>query len=642
MTDIRVEDVTLPAADLGEANPLATVADTSEPPYAVSGALPEEIAAGMGFGGVRNLFPYTMQDAYGRETSPRTFTAAFLENEHLRATVLPELGGRVWSLRDLDRDVELLHVNSAVQYANLALRDAWFAGGIEWNIGTRGHSPSTASPLHTAVVQTPEGPLLRMWEFDRLRDTVFQIDLWLPEGSHVLFAYVRIRNTADRDVPMYWWTNAAVPQTEHTRVVTPSTSSVATGYDGAIATVEVTPEMLAPARAPYAADYFFDPVPGARPWVAAADENGDGLTLLSTDRLRGRKLFCWGEGAGGHRWQRWLTPDGRHYAEIQAGLARTQFEHLLLPRGESWDWVEAYGNIGLAAHTGTTPAGLTTAEADAAHAADRVEELWPEATMAATLEGARGRADATPGELVVRGTGWGHLEQKRRERAGEADLAASGTPFDVVTDDVQPWLELLDTGALPLPSRREIVGSYVRGDAWERLLETAPRTWHTAVQLGTMAHARGDLERAGAFYAASFALAPNMPALRGRARLRAETGRVAQAAGDYLAAVGHALPGAQRALAVEGATVLLEGGDPVGALRVLDAVDDDVAALGRLRFLRATALHRLGRDEEAAQLLREGIEVANLREGDEAVSDLWRKIFPDEPLPEQYDFRMKV
>lgn len=37
----------------------------------------------------------------------------------------------------------------------------------------------------------------------------------------------------------------------------------------------------------------------------------------------------WGAGAGGRTWQRWLSGSGS-YAEIQAGLARTQLEHLRL------------------------------------------------------------------------------------------------------------------------------------------------------------------------------------------------------------------------------------------------------------------------------------------------------------------------
>src|SRR5699024_1106001 len=176
----------------------------------------------------------TMQDAYDRELHDRDFVSVVLENEHLRARVLPELGGRIWSIRDRDRDVELLHDNAAVQYANFGLRDVWFAGGIEWNIGTRGHSPTTAIPLHTAFVDTADETVLRMWKYDRLREAVFQAGLRLAAASHVLFAYVRIR--VGHDVPMSWWTSAAVPLTDETHVITPSPSAVAIAYDGVIDT----------------------------------------------------------------------------------------------------------------------------------------------------------------------------------------------------------------------------------------------------------------------------------------------------------------------------------------------------------------------------------------------------------------------
>ena len=64
----------------------------------------------------------------------------------------------------------LVHTPPAIQFANLALRNAWFAGGIEFNIGTRGHSPTTCSPLHAALLPGPDGTeVLRMWEYERLR-----------------------------------------------------------------------------------------------------------------------------------------------------------------------------------------------------------------------------------------------------------------------------------------------------------------------------------------------------------------------------------------------------------------------------------------------------------------------------------------
>ena len=62
------------------------------------------------------------------------FRVAVLENDHLRATFLLELGGRLWSLLHKPTGRELLSVNPVFQPANLAIRNAWFSGGVEWNI----------------------------------------------------------------------------------------------------------------------------------------------------------------------------------------------------------------------------------------------------------------------------------------------------------------------------------------------------------------------------------------------------------------------------------------------------------------------------------------------------------------------------
>ena len=68
-----------------------------------------------------------------------------LGNEILKATFLPELGGRLISLLHKPLGRELLNRNPVFQPANLAIRNAWFSGGIEWNIGQLGHTFSTCS-----------------------------------------------------------------------------------------------------------------------------------------------------------------------------------------------------------------------------------------------------------------------------------------------------------------------------------------------------------------------------------------------------------------------------------------------------------------------------------------------------------------
>ncbi|RAN74873.1 hypothetical protein B5P43_27670 [Bacillus sp. SRB_336] len=688
-------------AGLGPDSPLPTVQPLLEPPYSVDGGIPAEIIEGARWGTAKNIYPYPLQDAYTRETSATELTAVVLENEHLKATFLPQLGGRLWQLTDKDAGKELLHTGDRIQFANLALRNAWFAGGIEWNIGTRGHSPTTCAPLHTAIVHTPEGQeVLRMWEFDRLREVVFHIDAWLPAGSKVQFTAVRIRNPNDHAVPMYWWSNAAIPMTPETRVIAPAARAYATGYDGSMTVVRPADfqgvDATWPARNSHAADFFFDLAPEQRRWEVATDDAGDGLALISSPRLRGRKLFVWGENAGGHRWQEWLTPSlegveprggrgsegtgPRRYAEIQSGLAQTQFEHVPMPAGSSWQWVEAYGN----ARLDPSQAGGAW-DAAVGHAGERVDALVSEGAVEAALADSAGWADLAPTEFVVAGSGWGALERARRHASGMDWIDESGTPFaeETLTADQAPWLGLLtaNEGNVEKPFGASVseelrrpfggAGSFVRGLDWEDLLtaarnESSEAAFHHAV----MVHARADATSAedmqtvigmyrramGGVVTAEMVAAGDRPdgivgagaplgnrswplALRG-------LGLALMAAGDVDEGLRQLNVGCQyapgnRALLLEAMSLAVDNGRPEMVFDVLERAPASLLSLGQVKFLQARAHAETGNRGAAAAILKAGIDVPDLREGANSITELWRRVCPGEDVPQRYQFSMR-
>lgn len=666
---LTVTTCTVELAELGQDSPLPSVQPLLEPPYVVGGeGIPEEVAAGSRWGKAKNLYPYPMQDAYTRETSASELTAVVLENAHVKATFLPQLGGRLWALTDKATGKELLHTQDRIQFANLALRNAWFAGGIEFNIGTRGHSPTTCSPLHSAMVRTPEGQeVLRMWEFDRLREVVFQIDAWLPTDSKVVFVAVRIRNPNDFTVPMYWWTNAAVPQTPATRAIAPAARAYATDYDGSLSIVAPTDfhgvDATYPVRNPHAADFFFDLGAQERRWEVVMDDAGDGLALVSSDALRGRKLFVWGENVGGHRWQEWLTPtaDGvpRHYAEIQSGLAQTQFEHVPMPAGASWQWVEAYGNAALDPEIGN---GAWSGAV--AHGAQRIAALVSEAAVDAALADATRWADLAPSELLVAGNGWGALERVRRRAATLDWIDETGTPFapETLTMDQAPWLELLaaNDGIVEKPfeaSAASVVrhpfagaATFVRGLDWEDLL-TAGRNSSAEARFhhASMVHARAsssatDMEVVAKLYRGALADTPLSDASRALAHrglgltlltLEDTAGGVA----ELVAAC--AMEPDNRWLLVEAMTELIAANRPQAALEMVGRAPKSLADVGRVAFLRALAHARSGEPGKAADLLRAGLEVADLREGENSITALWQEVCPDDEVPEAYQFSMR-
>lgn len=648
MSELSLGTVRMPVADLGPENPLPLLRSLErlDRPAASSSSSQDQPPNGMAdrllYGRVIGGFPYSCQDVYGRELTLRDVRVAVLENDRLRATFLVDYGGRLWSLQDLSTERELLFNPGKIQLANLGLRNAWFAGGIEWNVGTAGHSPFTCTPLHTAMAEGPDGsPALRLYEYERLRGVVFQLDAWLSDGSPVLKVHARIHNPQPDAVPMWWWSNAAVTQTPDVRVVAPASTAWHYRYDGDSLQTTGLPlhdgsDATYPGRAVDAAEYFFRPSGTTRPWIAALDGDGYGLVQASTSRLLGRKVFRWGTGPGGCRWQDWLGDATRPYLEIQGGITETQMEHVALPAGATWSWVEAYGPV--QADPRRVHGGWSDARTAVEEALNRPLGL----NLEEDLEAASVAVRQPPKQTLVQGSGWGALENIRRASAGEAPLSDAALLFsrETLSERQQPWLDLLTGSAKSMWTHCEEPPRHnVKGGDWALRLEALGDGWLPTYVRGLLAHADQDPTEAALLFERSIVARPSSWALRALALIDLQAGNTDRAADLYLKA--HSLSPHTEALAVETAETLLLAGRPSQALTVLGGGSTARSRPGRVRLLQGQALAQTGETALVRQMLEEGIEVADLREGEDGLHALWSSVFPADPVPPRYDFRMR-
>ena len=643
MTVLEVRSIVVSMPRQGPLNPLPPMRPLGDLHDEIDCAgLDEEMTRNIRYGNVSSVLPYLLQDDYSRELVPRETSVAVLENSYLRAVVLLELGGRLWSLEDKVGGRELLYNNDRIQLANLGLRNAWFPGGVEWNLGTTGHTALTCSPVHAVSLELPDGaPGLRIYEWERMRDLVYQVDFMLGPRSRHLGVDVTVTNPNAHPVPAYWWSNIAVASSAGARVVTPSRSAFEFTYTRRLQRVPVPGsgglDLSYPDAAPRTADHFFELEPGKLPWIAAVDAAGAGLLQVSSGRLRGRKLFTWGTTPGGRRWQEFLTGSTASYFEIQAGLTRTQLEHVPLGPGESWSWSEVYGPVSVPAEA---------VHGDWLDAIECMESAIAEAGIHAVLDERPGAEHDQQGAPLHTGSGWGALESLRREVMGEEPSPVIDRlfPRSSLGEDQQPWVALLETGAVPAGTPR----SFVVAKPWSDLLEGAAEEAAAMLQRGVVRWHAGHREAALEAWEAAYALQPDSwLAVRNLAAASGLMGEPQRSAEQYLRALALMPDVAQ--LRLEVVEALIAANRFPEAVALAQAAPASSFA-GRFRFLQAWAAVLHGEVRLAESILERGLEVADLREGEDSLSDLWLLCQLHQPSPGAasahpdvpfiYDFRL--
>ncbi len=653
MSSLKFEKLIIPSADFGGESslPLLTL-NINNRGKKTLGYFPEDEEMFFNYGKVYDAFPYREQNMYGRELFDTEYDVAYLENENLKAMFIPALGGKMWSLVDKRTGKELLFRNSVVRPCNLAVRNAWTSGGVEWNMGFLGHSPMTCSLVNTAETELSDGtPVLRFYWFERIRRCIAQMDVFLPDGSEVLYVRTRITNPNEDTVPMYWWSNIATVQEEGARVIAPAEETYVSkngGYYKESIPYYNGTDVTYPLNSKTAHDYFWKTKDESLKYICQLDRDGYGLATSSTDILRGRKLFVWGDSQGGRRWQNFLTADGEDgsYNEIQIGLARTQLECLPMPPRTVWEWVETYGAM---------QADKGKVHGDWAEAREAVEGIFAKSITKSFLEkvvsDTREMAKS-PAKSVFKNEGWASLEILRREKSEERDNMCAHLEF-AETDELQEtWISLLENKTVGEHNPKDVPVSYQIQEEWINLLyeaieEKDRNNWYAYYLLGAAETASGNLRSAKPLLKKSIEL-------ENSAWAHYVFGIIAKLEKRETDYINHMLSAFEKrnddvSLAKDVFRCLYETKMSEKTIELYKSAAENVKTNERCMLLYAYALTRIGDIEEAEKIIVNGgkyITVADIREGENITSELWEAIREKRganatELPKELDFRMQ-
>ncbi len=280
----------------------------------------------------RRIYPYTLLDDLTNQRGAKSYKAVYLENEFLRAIVLPELGGHLYSLYDKVNKREVFYRNHVVKYGLVSLRGAWMSGGVEFNF-PNGHTVVTVSPVAFTTMQNSDGSAtVVVGDVDLVTEMHWEVALTLHPGQARLEQHVTLFNDTGLFDPYWYWANAAVPATDDMRYIYPMREANPHSHteiwsypmhDG------VDYSWYKNIRQP--TSLFGRDV--HRNFFGAYYEKSDyGVVHVADFReVLGKKTWTWGVGDDGLIWTGLLTDHDGPYNEIQSGRFETQLNYEFLP-----------------------------------------------------------------------------------------------------------------------------------------------------------------------------------------------------------------------------------------------------------------------------------------------------------------------
>lgn len=488
------------------------------------------------------VLPYTMLDRYDRKLRPMRYKTVVLENEYLRAEFLLGFGGRLYSLRDKSTGKELMFKNPVIQIGNIAIRNAWITGGVEWNFGRIGHTYFTSAPVFACILKDDEGnDFVRIYEYERIKEVSWQLDFHLPSKSKALFAHGKIVNDHDYEIPLYWWSDMAIDEVDELRVFSGSDEIsyiVPTGKKYKRDPLEGKPspyyfgyckideackrfgfDITYPIKFKTSDDYFYQGKPDDKaPWISAVYPDGHVFFNRSTRQLINRKMFCWGTHNGGRKWCDHLSEYGKGYfAEIQSGMATTQNHMLYMQANTTIEWTEAFSAFNL---ENTEEAYVEDIEKAKVPVYAGIDRLVSAEMLNELDKKFSGLSTREPEKIISFGSGFGVLDKMLREKEGKPLQPGTIYPDSAITEKELPWVNLLHDGIYPETDPDQIPSSWMSdSERWLRLLEESlskskGRNHSAYTQYGVMLYEAGRFDEAINAWEKSIELTPSPIAYR--------------------------------------------------------------------------------------------------------------------------------
>lgn len=280
-----------------------------------------------------DIYPYKNKDILRMERNDsHTYRALRMENDFIRVTVLPELGGRIYEGYDKINDYNFVYKNNVIKPALIGLNGAWVSGGIEFN-WPQHHRPTTFQPVESLIEEEADGSVTA-WvgetESKNGQKCLMGVSIH-PDRSYIT-AKIKLYNPTPQKEAFHWWANLAVHVNDSYRLMFPPDIDYITFHDKThVSPFPIVKNNFAGVDLKDGIDiryvkniqggssfFIFD---SQYSFMAGYDDSRDMGTVHVADRYLspGKKFFAWGTADYGTAWQKNLTDEDGDYIEIMTG-----------------------------------------------------------------------------------------------------------------------------------------------------------------------------------------------------------------------------------------------------------------------------------------------------------------------------------
>ena len=280
------------------------------------------------------VYPYVSYVETSNRPVLKKYKFIVLENDQLKITICPDLGGKVTSIFYKGSGKEILYKPDVVRYTRILPRFYFVAGGIEVSFPIS-HSPTQNETVLYKIDSTKDRIYVSCGERELRFGMQWTVEYSLGKDDNFLTERVLYHNPGTAAYPWMSWSNAALPSAPDTKFYFPKGRVLS--HSSKVDTIDWEKEgPKTEADIKEMTGYFWE-TKDANAFGAFTPSFGTGLYHIADEKIAsGIKLWSYGNGDDS-AWSVLSTAKHQTYLEIQGGPIGDQSIKLeLKPEETRW------------------------------------------------------------------------------------------------------------------------------------------------------------------------------------------------------------------------------------------------------------------------------------------------------------------